>query len=189
MKIWISNIDNMEQLYFFFDARYCVNCHSCRVACQTNNNTGFQINRREVTTHFNGKFPAVERFALSLACNHCERPACIKSCPEDAITKRGKDGIVYVNQEKCTFCKRCVAACPYGAPQTDELNKTISKCDFCKDKLDKNEEPFCISNCLGGALQFGTYKELTEKYDENISKEIEGFPNPELTNPSIRFGK
>ncbi len=115
----------MEQIYFYFNSRYCINCNSCRVSCQTNNNTGFEINRREVVVHYKGVFPDVERYSLSVACNHCENPACIKVCAKKAIIKNSNNGIVTVNEQDCIYCKRCVAACPYGTPQKDEIKKKL----------------------------------------------------------------
>jgi len=40
-------------------------------------------------------------FYLPRICNHCANPGCVAACPAGAIYKRGEDGIVLVNQEKC----------------------------------------------------------------------------------------
>ena len=51
-------------------------------------------------------------FYLPRICNHCANPTCVAACPSGAIYKRGEDGIVLINQEKCRGWRACVAACP-----------------------------------------------------------------------------
>ncbi len=179
-----------EQVGFLIDVNKCVGCHSCRVACQFYNDTGPAVNFRQVTTHQKGQFPDVIQHTLSLACNHCHEPACIKVCPVEAITKRKKDGIVFIDPKSCIGCFRCVPACPFGAPRKDLEKKIATKCHFCMDRQDRGLEPACVSTCLGGALQFGTYKERKNMAaGRELVRQIEGFSDPQLTNPSTRFIK
>lgn len=49
-------------------------------------------------------YPHEERAFYSLACNHCENPACLAACPVEAYTKRD-DGVVVHNPERCIGCK------------------------------------------------------------------------------------
>lgn len=177
----------MKQIGFFLDTDKCIGCHSCRVSCQIHNQTSPNVNWRQVRTIESGKFPDVAQYNLSIACNHCENPACMKVCPVGAIHKRNKDGIVFIDSKTCNGCDRCIGACPYGAPRKG-LNKKVSKCDFCLSRQDKGEIPICVETCVGGALQFGDIKK-PEKFakGKNIYREINGFANPDLTNPSIRF--
>jgi nitrate reductase beta subunit len=50
---------------------------------------------------------------LPRICNHCLNPACVAACPSGAIYKRGEDGVVLINQERCRAWRMCVTACPY----------------------------------------------------------------------------
>jgi len=52
-------------------------------------------------------------FYVPRICNHCLNPACVAACPSGAIYKRGEDGVVLINQEKCRAWRMCVSACPY----------------------------------------------------------------------------
>ena len=59
---------------------------------------------------------AVERlvfFYFPRICNHCLNPSCVASCPSGALYKRGEDGIVLIDQQRCRAWRSCVAACPY----------------------------------------------------------------------------
>ncbi|MDL1951974.1 hypothetical protein FBQ97_19495 [Acidobacteria bacterium ACD] len=48
-------------------------------------------------------------FYLPRICNHCVNPACVAACPSGALYKRGEDGIVLLNQERCRAWRFCVS--------------------------------------------------------------------------------
>src|SRR5512139_1984332 len=52
-------------------------------------------------------------FYLPRNCNHCVNPACVAACPSGALHKRGEDGIVLIDQDRCRGWRACVPACPY----------------------------------------------------------------------------
>lgn len=178
----------MTQMGFLFDPERCIGCHACRVACQVHNETGAEVNWRQVTSHESGSFPDATQHNLSLACNHCERPACMAVCPQNAITKRERDGIVFIDPERCNGCQRCVGACPYGAPRPVPGLDLVSKCDFCMARQDAGLAPVCVETCVGGALRYGPVGEMEAMADgRGIACEMGGFFDPEWTRPSIRF--
>ena len=180
----------MKQIYFLLDQDRCIGCHSCRVSCQVFNQTGGQVNWRQVTSFESGSFPEVSRQNLSVACNHCQHPACMSVCPTDAIRKRAKDGIVFIDANLCNGCERCIGACPYGAPQKEPGISKVSKCDFCMDRQDAGQQPVCVETCVGDALQYGTMEEIQAKASSRRAlRRADGFPDPDRTGPSIRFLK
>ena len=66
---------------FVFDPNRCTGCQACELACSIENQLGPDRSWRSVLTFNERALPGVPLFHLSLACNHCEEPACMHSCP------------------------------------------------------------------------------------------------------------
>ena len=60
-----------------------------------------------------GMYPNLEMYNITLACQHCENPACVKVCPVGATYKDEETGVVRQDYDKCIGCRMCMAACPY----------------------------------------------------------------------------
>ena len=119
---------------------------------------------------------------MSVACNHCEEPVCVNVCPTKAMTK-DKNGIVSVNESKCIGCKYCEWVCPYGAPQYDDANGIMTKCNFCSDYIMDDKNPSCVDACPMRVLEFGELKKMIKKHgNEN---EVFPFPKSDYTKPAI----
>src|SRR5919198_1299589 len=73
-----------EQYRFHFDMSKCIGCKCCEVACAEQNGNPASINWRRVGEIEGGWFPATKRSYLSMGCNHCVEPTCLKGCPVDA---------------------------------------------------------------------------------------------------------
>jgi anaerobic dimethyl sulfoxide reductase subunit B (iron-sulfur subunit) len=182
-----------NQLGFYYDMTKCVGCSACVISCKSENNTDIDVNYRWVMTADGGAYPALSRHWFSMSCNHCDEPACLKACPFDAIIKRGvngdmdkDDGIVYIDADKCTGCKKCIWACPYGAPQFNENTKKVEKCVHCKHRIDAGLEPACVNTCIGRALGSDTIANI-EAANPTAVKEVTGLPSAGLTLPNIRI--
>jgi molybdopterin-containing oxidoreductase family iron-sulfur binding subunit len=100
------------------DARKCVGCYACTIACKAENVTPPGVVYRRVLDLETGKYPAPKRDFVPVLCNHCETPPCVAACPVKATTKR-EDGIVDMDYIKCIGCRACLNACPYGSRQSD----------------------------------------------------------------------
>jgi len=165
-----------KQYGFYYDAGRCIQCRTCEVACKSTRNTEPGVKWRRVVETWDGEYPNVTRTFLSLACMHCEKPACAAVCPTGAIIKRAEDGIVVVDRDKCNGCQDCFSACPYGVPQFGD-DGVMQKCDFC---IERGGEPACAVSCPAEALNFGTLDELLEITTGKAVKRMDGPTGPSV---------
>jgi nitrate reductase beta subunit len=92
---------------------------------------------------------------LPRICNHCLNPACVASCPSGAIYKRGEDGVVLINQEKCRAWRMCVTACPYKKSYYNWHTGKSEKCILCYPRLESGQAPACMHSCVGRIRYLG----------------------------------
>ena len=183
----------MTQYGFYFDASKCTGCKTCMVACKDKNNLPVGMNFRRVTEFSGGNWRQdratgawhQDAFAyyLSISCNECSDPACVKVCPTKAHFKRAEDGLVLIDPKKCIGCGACLAACPYGAPQLDREARKMRKCDTCLDRREKGLNPLCVDACPQRALDFGPIDELRKKYGDCAA--IAPLPDVSVTKPNL----
>ncbi|GHT79204.1 4Fe-4S ferredoxin [Actinomycetota bacterium] len=204
-----------KRLGMVVDTKRCIGCHTCAVACRIENNTPNNVWWNRVMTiggsHIDtpsGVFPHVSMSHITLACQHCENPACTKVCPVGATYKRKEDGVVLQDYDKCIGCRMCIAACPYTGvrsfnweePQyyldhalgNSDIQKhqkhAVEKCVLCSQRLARGEEPACIEPCPGRARHFGDFNDP----DSKVSQLIRDLANEQLlpergTNPSVYY--
>ena len=142
------------------DLDRCIGCQACRISCKVEHSLETDSGIRVETVggaHPDtpaGRFPHVSLHYLPIPCMHCGKPSCLDACPVEAIYKR-KDGIVLVDEEKCTGCRVCIDACPYDAITYDSKKNVVQKCTLCHHRIDEGLEPFCVVCCEGKAMFFG----------------------------------
>ncbi len=173
----------MAQLGFYYNMSTCIGCRVCQIACKDKNNLNVGTLYRRVYDLESGKYPNPRIDHLSIGCNHCADPKCVKNCPTGALSKRERDGVVLHDKSKCIGCRMCVWSCPYGAPQYKEDEGKVGKCDLCVDLLEKGEKPACVSACVMRALDVGEIGELRKKY--GTAADALGLPDSSITDPSI----
>ena len=150
------------------DLNDCLGCQACVAACKAEYDLPphkFETIEQYIpfwskvyTMGPNGELPDLHMYYLPVLCNHCEKPRCLESCPVGAITQR-PDGVVFIDQETCTGCQRCHWACPYDAIFCPERKAKASKCDFCVERIERGDEPLCVSVCLAKCRVFGDLNE------------------------------
>jgi anaerobic dimethyl sulfoxide reductase subunit B (iron-sulfur subunit) len=183
-----------KQLAFYFDASACAGCKACMAACKDKNDLPVGINWRKVYDYGGGSWIPDPRhpnimipnnvfvYSTSTACMHCQDPLCANVCPAAAITKRD-DGVVLIDADKCIGCRYCEWACPYGAPQFNEAEGIMTKCNFCEDYLAEGKNPACVDQCPLRALDFGELSDLRAKYGSVAA--IEPLPSSAISHPAI----
>jgi len=181
-----ENPNRYKQHGFHFTADNCIGCHACEAACSEKNDNPAHIAFRSVGYVEGGTYPDFKRVNISMACNHCDDPVCLKGCPTRAYTKFAEYGAVLQDPDICFGCGYCTWVCPYNAPQLDPVKGQVSKCNMCVDRLEVGLKPACVSACLGNALSFGVIENKPENR-EQAKTDIPGFPRTDITNPNIRF--
>ncbi len=172
--------------YLVVDVKKCQGCVSCMLACSLVHEgaSGLSVSRIQILQDSFGKFPddlTIEQ------CRQCESPACVKACPENALTADSEFGHVrMVDKEACTGCGSCFEACPFTPERlsvmADEAFKKAlksRKCDLCANAPyhwdaaggGPGGKQACVEVCPVGAIAFTSelpVQEGTSGYKVNL---------------------
>ncbi len=170
------------------DQRRCIGCHSCTIACKSENNVPLGYWRSWVKGIQKGTYPKVGAHFLRRLCNHCDTPPCTQVCPVRATVRRDEDGVVVMYYGKCIGCGMCIAACPYDARFFNPYRRTADKCDFCTSRIDQGLTPACVEACVSGALIFGDLNDPTSQVARTLADISTTVIKPELgTAPKVFY--
>ncbi len=114
----------------------------------------------------------VELVTYALMCRKCEEAACALACPNEALEKRAEDKILVRYNMRCTSCKSCVSACPFGTIYPEMTAYLMPACDFCIDRVMEGDLPACVKDSPEGALKYGEYSEDKEKSIFLVGKNV-----------------
>jgi len=125
------------------DPGRCIGCKSCAAACYLGHLDTPGLAYEEMS----------QSEALPAVCRQCEDAPCVAACPRDAMYV-DESGIVRRSLMRCTGCRSCVLACPFGVIDSEITRSQVGKCDLCADRTPYGKLPRCVSICPSGALQF-----------------------------------
>ena len=181
----------MTHYAFHFNAERCTGCKTCQLACADYNKLEEEHWYRKIYEYTGGTWEqdevgcwtsSVFTYHVSVACNHCDDPACTKVCPTGAMHKDADTGLVSVNAKLCMGCGYCAMACPYGAPSVDrELGHSV-KCDGCTARVAEGLAPICVESCPMRALDFGPVEDMEEL---GVRADFAPLPSSSLTGPNL----
>lgn len=204
-----------QKFGFVIDTKSCIGCHTCAVACKSENNVPDGTWWNRVLTEggasldsFGGTFGAASRTFLPVACQHCENPACTKVCPVGATYKDEETGAVRQDYDKCIGCRMCMSACPYTGVRSFNWEEpkysvefamgdmdvpvhqkhVVEKCTMCYHRTAKGENPLCVDGCPAYARYFGDFNDP----ESEVSKLVREGASRQLlsergTNPSVYY--
>ena len=181
----------MTQYGFYFDSTRCTGCRTCEIACADYKDSSDGIHYRKVYDYEGGACEMASDgtcattafvYHVSLGCQHCTEPACVRVCPTGAMHKETETGLVTVDSGKCVGCGYCHMACPYNVPKVDRSKGHSVKCDGCADRVAAGEKPVCVEACPARALDFGTVEEMGAL---GRIADIAPLPDPSYTTPNL----
>ncbi len=168
------------------DQDRCVGCEACVVACKTENHVPAGRYRDWVTQEARGSFPSIELSIRSERCNHCTDAPCVSNCPTGASHHRG-DGTVQIDRAKCTGCKACIAACPYGA-RFVHPDGFVDKCTLCVHRLDRGLGTACQEVCPTSAIAVGDADDPSSEVAGRLRLGLAEVVTPEAgTRPNVHY--
>lgn len=182
----------MTQYGFSFDSSYCNGCKTCMLSCKDRYDLDGETDFRKVYEYGGGTaFVDTDGmlanncfgYYLSVACNHCDDPACTKVCPTTACSKDEETGLVSIDESRCMGCGYCEMACPYGCPSINKTKGHSVKCSGCIDRVREGKKPICVEACPQRALDFGEIGELRAKHGDLAA--IAPLPDPSHTHPNL----
>lgn len=135
----------------------CYGCKTCSISCAHDKQLRPGVFLRRVRLFDGGEKPV--HAYVSMACNHCDEPACMNICPVGAYSK-SEEGYVIQDHSMCIGCQSCINACPFHAPSFDEEEKKTYKCDACAGRQARGEEPVCVVSCPGSNILHGDFDAL-----------------------------
>lgn len=176
---------------YLVDTTKCIGCRGCVVACKQWNQLPAEQTRFKgtyqtvpdltgntltiISFHEYEEEGQIQWYFAKRQCMHCLDPACLKVCPQKAISITDTGAVVRDN-DKCVGCQYCAAACPFSIPRYNRETDKETKCSLCTERTAEGELPACVKACITGALQYGDRDELLALAKKRVSDIIGKYP-------------
>ncbi|MHA1712328.1 MAG: 4Fe-4S dicluster domain-containing protein [Candidatus Freyarchaeota archaeon] len=138
----------------------CSGCRRCEMVCSFTHENVFSPSISRITVIKEDIFG----FDLPIVCWHCDPCSAEETCPTEAL-ERGGEGLILVNEEKCTGCGKCLETCAIGAIKLHPERNTPLICDQC------NGKPLCVEKCPTKALIYVETEMQQPKPPNQVLKE------------------
>ena len=145
------------------DLDICSKCKECGMLCSYIQHPG------------NNGITTLREFAhFAVVCRRCDDAPCVASCPWQALEMQrapypseasgvGPANMLKRYMMRCTSCKNCSMACPFGVIYPETIPFVISRCDYCMGRLRDGEVPICLQSCTHGGIRYGEFEENAEE--------------------------
>ena len=142
------------------DLDTCSKCEECGMLCSY------------IQHPANNGITSLREFAhFAIVCRRCEDSPCVSACPWEALEFQKYD-MLKRYMMRCTSCKSCSHACPFGVIYPETIPFVISRCDFCIGRLKEEEAPICLESCSHGGIRYGEFEEKTEDHLYRVSDHL-----------------
>ncbi len=142
------------------DLDICSQCQDCGMLCsyiQHPANNGI-TSLRELA-HF------------AIVCRRCDDAPCVASCPWEALEMQDHN-MLKRYMMRCTSCKSCSRACPFGVIYPETMPFIMAHCDFCMGRLKSEEVPICLESCAHDGIKYGEFEENMPEKIYKVSEHI-----------------
>lgn len=132
------------------DLDICSKCADCEMLCSYIQHPG------------NNGITSLREFGhFAIVCRRCDDAPCVSACPWKAIEMQ-ETKMLKRYMMRCTSCKSCSRACPFGVIYPETIPFIISRCDVCMGRLKEGELPICLESCTHGGIKYGDFEENKE---------------------------
>ncbi len=142
------------------DVGKCSGCRLCELTCSFVHENQFRPSVARIAVMKRDSFG----LDLPLLCWHCNPCNSMENCPSNAL-ERNEQGLITVNEERCSGCGKCAESCPMRAIRLHSEKKVPLICDQCRGK------PLCVDKCPTKALEYIEIEARSPKLPDEVVKD------------------